>query len=375
MKEISLFRHEAPKPVSHRLTRRQFLEAIPGGTLTLALILTGCKRPEAGPTAEWSATGEMVEARFLHTASLLPDGRVLVVGGLLGYRETDWPAKMPGWYWDLDKRVVVTSRALRGHRETASAEVFDPVTRQWSPTAPRSWPSFRHTATVLLDGRVLVAGGWELFGEPVVTPEWHPSAELYDPASRQWSPAGSMAQARVEHTATLLADGRVLVTGGTTVRGEHLASRASLVSAEIYDPAAGHWSQVEEGAIPPPPFRITTAVPPADGRVRVPGGMVEPPWGFDWSFNEATLLPDGRVLATGFVRHHQEALFGPEYEIPTWAKVYDPSRETWFDAGRMAQPRSGHSATVLADGRVLIAGGTGKHGRSAEIYDPAKGQR
>ncbi len=131
---------------------------------------------QAAPNT-WSDTGSLGTARHKHTATLLPDGKVLVVGG------------------------VGSSGYL------ASAELYDPATGVWSATGSLTTARYNHTATLLPDGKVLVVGGYGSSG-------YLTSAELYDPATGTWSTTGSLATARDKHTATLLPDGKVLVVGG-----------------------------------------------------------------------------------------------------------------------------------------------------------------
>ena len=140
----------------------------------------------------------MLEIRGGSTATLLADGRVLVTGGGGGF--------------------VVRS----------SAELYDPATGLWSAAGSMTEIRATHTATLLPDGKVLVAGGANGIGDKHVTS----TAELYDPATRLWTPTGSLALPRKFHMATLLLDGRVLVTGGTdrpTANGWH-----RLATAELY---------------------------------------------------------------------------------------------------------------------------------------------
>ncbi|WP_437954919.1 thrombospondin type 3 repeat-containing protein [Sorangium sp. So ce119] len=181
-----------------------------------------------------------------------------------------------------------------------------------------------HTATRLLDGRVLVAGGQRDDGGSFLTGP-HPLAELYDPATDLWTPAASMGTPRSRHTATLLADGRVLVLGGVKRRTQSDV----LASAEVYEPGANAWTPV---------------APMADRRVG----------------HTATLLADGRVLVAGGQYNR--------YGDPPLAtcEIYDPATGTWSPASSMANPRGGHAAVLLADGKVLVAGGG-----SAEVYDVA----
>src|SRR5262249_28742599 len=131
----------------------------------------------------WSATGSMATPRQRHTATLLQDGRVLVTGGMVG---------------------VESSTA------TASAEIYDPVTGTWSLTGNMMKARSRHTATLLPNGKVLIAGGR---GTNTLS---RSSAELYDPATGVFTLTGAMADARDNFSANLLADGRVLVSGGVS---------------------------------------------------------------------------------------------------------------------------------------------------------------
>ena len=143
----------------------------------------------------WVPTGSLVTARTRHTATLLPNGKVLVAGGNNG------PA-------------------------LSSAELYDPATGTWTATGSLGTARDRHTATLLPNGKVLVAGGFnELDG-------FLSSAELYDPASGTWTATGSLGTARAYHTATLLPNGKVLVAGGNNECGLVLSS------AELYDPAS-----------------------------------------------------------------------------------------------------------------------------------------
>ncbi|HEX8822383.1 MAG TPA: kelch repeat-containing protein [Archangium sp.] len=154
----------------------------------------------------------MALPRRYHTATLLADGRVLAVGGL--------GSASPG----------LPSTVLR------SAELYDPATGSWtSPsTLVPGTPRMDHTATRLADGRVLVVGG---FGapQPGQPNQTLATAELYDPATGSWRPTGGMALPRRYHSATLLADGRVLVAGGHD-------GTSALASAELYDPTTGTWT-------------------------------------------------------------------------------------------------------------------------------------
>ena len=238
----------------------------------------------------WSAAGALAAARNMHTATLLPNGRVLVAGGV---------------YYGV---------AL------ASAELYDPASNTWSAAGSLTKERWEHTAMLLPNGKVLVAGGYSNNVGLLA------SAELYDPASNTWSAAGSLATVRYGHTATLLPDGKVLVAGGRD-------GTNYLASAEMYDPASNTWS--------------------AAGALATARG-----------FYSATLLPNGRVLVAGG---------GNDGGYPVSAELYDPASNTWSAAGSMATARSSHTATLLPSGKVLVAGGgySGGNLASTELYDLA----
>jgi hypothetical protein len=155
----------------------------------------------------------MTTTRDLYTATLLADGRVLVAGG-------------------YDSR----------HAALASAELYDPATGKFSPTGSLATARTIHTATLLADGRVLIAGGEynDFYATNELSGPCFASAEIYDPKTGTFSPTGSMATARALHTATLLADGRVLIAGGES--DNSMLSGPFLASAEIYDPKTGKFS-------------------------------------------------------------------------------------------------------------------------------------
>ena len=265
-------------------------------------------------SGSWTATGTMVTPRTGHTATLLPDGKVLVAGGAGGSGSDG------GW--------------------ATSAELYDPSGGSWTATgtmvSPRQW----HTATLLPDGKVLVAGGWGgVLGLPLA------SAELYDPSSGSWTATGNMITARADHTATLLPDGKVLVAGG-----DKQASPTAMVvaAAELYDPSSGSWTAT--------------------------GSM-----GMARRGHTATLLPDGKVLVAG------GSIISSATGALAAAELYDPSSGSWTATGSMGSARGGHTATLLPDGKVLVAGGWGSRPISfelantataaAELYDPGSGTR
>jgi N-acetylneuraminic acid mutarotase len=180
-------------------------------------------------TNEWTDAASMSQARSIHTATVLSDGRVLVVGG----------GKPDGPFF-------------------ATAEVYDPATDSWSSTGSMRLPRILHTATLLSDGRVLVVGG-KGEPEPGIDSTIRQTSEVWDPKTGEWSPAGSLAEGRAEHTATLQDDGTVLVIG--SLNGN---------TSEIYDPATDTW--YDSATMAEARYRHTSTVL-EDGTVFVLGGF------------------------------------------------------------------------------------------------------
>ncbi len=226
-----------------------------------------------------------------------------------------------------------------------------------------------HTATLLQDGRVLVAGGTNLQGS------LH-SAELYNPNTGEWSLTGSLHDGRISHTATLLPDGKVLVTGGL----DYDFPQRDLKSAELYDPATGTWSQTGDMAMKRL-WHTATLLP--NGKVLVVGGSgraqydseVYDPNSGTWSFTgalpraifsqTATLLQDGQVLIAG----------GKANRVTGFAELYDVANGLWKRIDNLPDARYDHTATLLPDGTVLVAGGFNYNNgnrflRSVDLYDP-----
>src|SRR5262249_49114313 len=157
-----------------------------------------------------------------------------------------------------DGRVLVTGGG-DGQRAVTSAELYDPVTGQWSQTGSMATRRSLHSATLLADGRVLVVGGAD-------DPNIFSSAGSHDPASGSWSPVASMSGPRAEHTAVLLPNGMVMVIGGTSNR----QTNTQLASIEVYDPAADKWYP---GASLTAPRRGQATSPLGNGLVLATGGF------------------------------------------------------------------------------------------------------
>ncbi|NTX39808.1 hypothetical protein HUA78_35765 [Myxococcus sp. CA033] len=241
----------------------------------------------------------------------------------------------------------------------ASAELYDPATRTWSMAASMAVNRDGPVATLLANGKVFVVGGYTSTGRTA-------TAEVYDPATNSWSAAGAMHTAQEDCTATLLTNGKVVVTGGY------------VSTPEVYDPATNTWSLA--GAQSPTRLGSTSTLLP-NGKVLHVGGWdgathatarLYDPATNSWSAtasmatarwdHTATRLPNGKVLVVG------------GWEDVAAAELYDSTTNTWSPAGTMSTPRAFHTA-ALVDGKVLVTGGHTSNNRntrqSAELYDPA----
>ncbi|HYH95367.1 kelch repeat-containing protein [Hyalangium sp.] len=308
---------------------------------------TAVRLAEAGSlaTSGWSPAAPMSQPRAVHTATLLQDGRLLIVGGYS--RSTD---------------------------TTSSAELYDPVTQAWSTTGALSVARDHHTATLLRDGTVLVTGGTRSISNPSV---FISSSEVYDPATGTWSGAGSLRDGRSGHTATLLHNGKVLVTGGNNSG-----------SCEVYDPTTRTWSAA--GSLGEA-LSGHTATLLHDGTVLMVGAgtihsevydpatgisspLKGPPGASSRVGHTATLLPDGTVLVTGGKPFNSN---DPNVFLSS-SEVYDPATHTWSGAGSLGGNRSGHTATLLPNGAVLVVGGASYYwlycNSSTEVYVPSTRQ-
>ena len=278
--------------------------------------------PEGGPggTPIWIPTANnMAHSHTSATATLLDDGRVLVVGGYSG--------------------------SIMSGDATDTVEIFNPATGTWTSARHLNHARAFHTATLIHPagapaGKVLVAGGsnsaYSSSGDTLS------SVEIYDPIANTWTDVQPLHQARSDHSATLLENGQVLIAGGNDpASGE---DETYLASVEIYDPDANSWTD-------------TT------------------PLGVARGFHTATLLQygpqNGKVLVAGGANNASSVIY---------TELFDPATENWLDAGDIMDPygsRVSHTATLLLNGQVLLAGGFLGIGSevsaddSAEVYSPA----
>ena len=303
--------------------------------------------PRTGPAPAGSGAfvpgPSLTAARVGHTTTLIPDGRVIVIGGHVGQLQPI----------------------------SGSVEALDPAIGSFEPAGALAIARAGHTATLLTDGRILVVGGGPAKASAPV------AAELWDPESRASVRSGSLAP-RGGSKATLLPDGNVLVIGHADSVG------SSVVEVDRWDHVSGSFGHVGSLGTERDGYTATVLL---DGRILIVGGGGEPPiasaeiWdpvsessaatgslATGRSCHTATLLPDGRVLVVGGV--------GSTENLAS-AELWDPGTGQFTPTGSLASGRACHSATLLADGRVLVVSGLGARpgadDRSAELWDPVSG--
>jgi len=350
----------------------------------------------------WTTTASLNIPRFSHVAFALPGGDVVVAyGTTIGgqgqssaeiYNPTanTWTpfgmtAQLSGSSATqlANGQVLVaggSSPAVTG--VTTLAQIFNPATNRWSIVAPLNTARERHTATVLQSGKVLVVGGDIAVGATYYSayPEVVTSAELYDPAAGTWSAVASLIAGRTAHTATLLSNGKVLVTGGLDSNG------AIVTTAEVYDPQSNAW--IATGS-PITPRYSHTATLLNTGKVLVAGGSsylasgpnstaeLYDPSTNTWTaaaamptgvaMHTATLLSDGTMVVTGGYASSGAS---------SGAMLFNPTTNAWSQLASMQNPREEHAATLLSSGQILVTGGYGSSAGNgtiipSEIYTPS----
>ena len=270
----------------------------------------------------FTPTGDLNEPRNGHTATLLPNGQVLIAGG-----------------WDQSGR-------------TSTAELYDPQTGTFEYTGSMMVPRQGLTATLLKNGQVLIAGGDSARNTP------QPTAELYDPATKMFTPTGNLNNGRMAHTSTLLNDGKVLLIGGSPGDGTILAS------AEIYDPGTENFTLTSNANM----VRYKhTAVLLQDGNVLIVGGSNQNDWTGKYNsaeiynFNKGTFtriadmnserfkLSDASVL----LENGNVLIGGGNRQI----EIFDAQKQRFLPAGELDNDYFYSISTRLQDGQVLITGG------------------
>ena len=337
----------------------------------------------------WSLTGTMSLVRGNHQAVLLPSGKVFIVGSGPTAELYDpatgtfTAAGRPifnhgGW---VSATVLNDGRVLLvgGGATPRSAEIYDPFTGQFQNTGQPIQPhGYYHTATLLKDGRVLVVGGLIGTGSGGLESDTNAGAEVYDPRSGVFTRTANMMTVRNLHTATLLDDGRVLVTGGYS-RGAAAPGGTQFDSAEIYNPTTATFSFAGNMSIT---RAAHFAVRLTDGKVLIGGGdfdktsaeLFNPVTGHftptgsmvneSRSVAVATLLSSGQVLVAGGQNSRA---------FTNAAELYNPGTGTFSATGAMRYPRFSAAITPLLDGRVLVTGGGISRAAgtaSAEFYTP-----
>jgi N-acetylneuraminic acid mutarotase len=300
------------------------------------------------PPAKWDTLASMAQARAVHTVTALKNGKLLVAGGA----SDDY-----------------------GASPLKSAELYDPAAKTWTSAGEMSTPHWGHAAVLLDDGRVLVVGGCST--EYTFSCMLGTGADLYDPQSGSWKVAKPVLSFRQSLCATLLQDGRVLVAGGF----DNLTNHTSI---EIYDPKADAWSSPL--AVLSTPRNKATATTLKNGKVLIAGGtdgikvldtidlfdpatgtmktlsakLSQPRW-----LHTATRLADGRVLFVGGACDLQL----PACDVAN-ADLYDPATDKVVPAGSPGTGVRYHTTTLLLDGRALVTGGLGAKTRSL-LFDAA----
>ena len=301
----------------------------------LVIVLAGCARPlpanpdsQVAPTV--SSTREAAVTSVVRPQESPASGpERSIVPPAANSIPAHWQATSPladgytgaGLVTLLDGRVLVAGGFPSGSQiPSAAVEIYDPA-GSWTLAGSMNTPRANFSAVRLQGSEVLVAGGYGPDGHRTA------SSELYDPGANRWSATSPMVVARVNQATAMLADGRVLVVGGRIPTGP-------IASAEIFDPRSRSWSRIADMSTPR-----------------------ESP--------SATLLADGRVLVTGGRTADGAALNATES-----AELFDPSTGQWSAAAPMHIQRAYHTLTRMHDGRVLVTGGAANDSAMAEIYDP-----
>ena len=359
-------------------------------SLGLLFLPTGCGN---SPTSATPSASSSVSVAIVPSTAMVPEGGSLsFLGTVRGMANTTvtWSVQegttggsitSSGLYTaptTLGTYHVVATSAADGTTSASAVVTIGPPAGNFTAVGNMTTARADHTATLLPNGKVLIAGG-EGDGFQALA-----SAELYDPSTSTFAPTGSMITPRYAHSATLLADGRVLIAGGT----QDVNRGTSVFTAEIYDPSTGAFTATGDltsigGEVYSPPSGVTTLLP--DGRVFVaasnnaeiydPHSGTFTPAGPYANLSDAygttvTLLPNGKVLVTGCADAYGNCSVGT-------TELFDPQSGTFGVTGPMMVkyfPDYGYTSTLLKDGRVLFLGSNDfPDPADAEVYDPSAG--
>jgi hypothetical protein len=319
----------------------------------------------------------------------------LACAGLLAFATTSFAQTVPFVptgvlstpLYQQDATLLNTGKVLisggQGPTGTANPELYDPATGTFSPTGNMVTPRLFNTVTLLSSGKVLFTGGFDQ--SPAINRTVLATAELYDPATGIFSATGDMATPRVQHTATLLNNGKVLIAGGWNY-SVGIAGQNDLASAELYDPATGTFTATGSMTVPRYGAAATLL---NNGKVLITGGSIPNPTNGSFAWNTAELYDSatGTFTATGNMANpryiHTETLLNNGLvlvtagSVPGISELYDPSTGTFTTTGNMNIARALFSTTLLNDGKVLVAGGYSydlmTYLNTAELFDPATG--
>ncbi len=368
-------------------------------SIVFVAVLAAAWNAAFAASGTWTSAPSLHNARDGHTATLLPNGNVVVAGGENNnaamtstevYSPTfnSWTvsgnlnvARSNAGAMLLPNGSILIAGGCVGNclgATTATAELYNSVSATWSRTASMLKARTYFSMVRLANGNVLVAGGCTALnanGCSGVTA----AAEIYSSSSGKWTATGSMTAARGNLTATLLPNGNVLVAGGINAAGNPLGT------AELYNPTTGKWTATGK--------MITardehTAVLLSTGKVLVAGGenaagvttskteIYSPStgkWTSTGNLNASrlehtcTMLANGNVLIAG-----GNNVTAGGTTVLSSAEIYNPANGVWTSTGSMSSPRVGHSATLLISGGVLAASGSDANNDliSAEIYNP-----
>ena len=354
--------------------------------IALFLVSTTAK-PSSSSAGSLIAVAPMLEPRSGHSSTLLPDGRVLIVGGMRRnqdfYRSAEFFDPSTSRFQKsgemniarvghaailLNSGKVLIVGGWTGHACTDSAELYDPSTSSFALIGHMTTRRGQPIATLLKNGDVLITGGADHD-----TPGGIASAEIFHPTTQTFEAISPMHSGRISHTATLLKDGRVLVAGG---RGDAVNS-----SAELFDPQAKSFSLT--GNMLTARYKHTAGLLP-DGRVLVAGGSDERDWNGNLSAAEIFEPRTGKFTATAALHASRFKLPEPAVQLASGQLVIaggSPSVELFDGTTGTFEPVSGHldaawhfiTEILLKDGRVLLTGGYASNDRATDhawIYQP-----